>query len=164
MPLATLFCRVLYMGEDFELTLPDDDRETAVRRFLFSEASTAETPGQVVGWWERRRLPYNLAVGTAGIASLIAINVIGMVGPEPELVAPPLIAIVAYAGLANVMYTSGWVAELLLRPIFGRKTPVVGAAMFRYGFVFSVGLTLLPIAIAGIDFGFRVLKWLGGSG
>ena len=56
-----------------------------------------------------------------------------------------------YAVLANVMYTGGWAAELALRPLFGRRTPVVGATIFRYGLAFSLGLTVLPIPVAAID-------------
>ena len=70
----------------------------------------------------------------------------------------PLVPILVYGLLANIMYTGGWISELFLRPLFGRKTPVVGATIFRYGFVFSVALTSLPIGMAVIEFGLRVLS------
>ena len=148
------------MAGDFLLRpYDDDDGETTVlRRFFFREASLAESPGDVVGWWEKRRLAFNAAVGVTGLGTLVAINALSLIGPSAHTVIPPAIAILVYGGLANVMYTGGWVAELLLRPLFGRKTPVVGAAMFRYGFAFSIGVTLLPIVVAGIDLTLRILS------
>ena len=33
---------------------------------------------------------------------------------------------------------------------WGRQYSAVGPALFRYGFVFAVGLTLLPVAVIGL--------------
>ena len=56
--------------------------------------------------------------------------------------------------MANVCYTLGWCTELVMRRWLGDEMEPAGAALFRYGFVFSVGLTLFP---AGLTF----LAWLG---
>lgn len=152
------------MTRDDALVPFDDGTPSAVRRFFFRDASLAEAP-ETIAWWEKRRLAYNLAVGAAGIATLATGNLLSLLGPNGHVGMPPWIAIVAYGALANVMYTGGWISELLLRPLFGRKTPVVGATIFRYGFVFSIGLTLLPIGAFCIDLVVRIAKWtLGGSG
>jgi hypothetical protein len=152
------------MYDDLPARFADDDGQpTVLRRFFFREASLTETPADVIAWWEKRRLAYNVAVGATGLGTLVAVNAIGLVGPEPHPFFPPAIAFLVYGGLANVMYTGGWVAELLLRPVFGRKTPVVGATLFRYGFAFSIGVTLLPIVAAGIDLTLRILKAIGAS-
>ena len=145
--------------------LGDDDPNgpTALRQFFFREASVSQAGTDVIGWWEKRRVAYNLAVGATGVATLVACNVLGLVGPGAHSFVPPLGLVAVYGALANVMYTGGWVAELSLRPLFGRKTPVVGATLFRYGFAFSVGVTLLPIVVASIDLGFRVLRWIAGG-
>jgi hypothetical protein len=135
-----------------------EEESSAVRRFFFRDASLTTAPAESVTWWEKRRLPYNLAVGAAGVSTLVTLNVLQLIGPDGQPFVPPLPAIVAYGLLANVMYTGGWIAELLVRPLFGRKTPVVGATLFRYGFAFSVGLTLLPITIGFLDLVVRVLK------
>ena len=37
--------------------------------FLFP-APARRTTGAILGWWERRRLPYNLIVGGAGVFSI----------------------------------------------------------------------------------------------
>jgi hypothetical protein len=135
--------------------LLDDDTASgsAARRFLFRETGQVESPAEVVGWWEKRRLAYNAAVGAAGLTSLVAIHA-AIPGPG----GPPLVAIAMYALAANVMYTGGWMAELaLLRPLFGRRTPVVGATLFRYGFAFAVGLTLIPVPVAVTSLVFRAI-------
>jgi hypothetical protein len=38
-------------------------------------------------------------------------------------------------------------AELWIRKTLGREMEPVGPTMFRYGFVFSIGLTLFPIGL-----------------
>jgi hypothetical protein len=138
--------------------LYEHESPSAARRFFFRDASPAEGAMDTIQWWEKRRLPYNLAVGAAGLTTLTAFNVLGAIGPNPRPMEFPAIPILIYALLANVMYTGGWISELILRPLFGRKTPVVGATIFRYGFVFSVGLTALPIGMAVMEFGLRVLS------
>jgi hypothetical protein len=73
--------------------------------------------------------------------------------------------VLAYGALANVAYTSGWLLELLLlRPLFGRRSGTVGAALFRYGLAFSVGLSAIPIGVATVSLGVRVARWLLGFG
>ena len=151
------------MGDDLA-PYADDAIEgpSLARKFLFRDASSSLTAAQTIGWWEKRRLPFNLAVGAAGLGTLTAVNIIGLIGPDGHPFLPPAIAIAVYAVLANVMYTGGWAAEVALRPLFGRRTPVVGATIFRYGLAFSLVLTLLPIPVAAIDFAFRVLRWVVG--
>jgi len=67
------------------------------------------------------------------------------------------VGIVAYAVLANLCYSGGAAAELYIRRRWGDGYAVVGPAMFRYGFAFSVGLTLLPIPLALLDWMIRAL-------
>ncbi|HEX9563427.1 MAG TPA: hypothetical protein VF981_05635 [Gemmatimonadaceae bacterium] len=122
---------------------------SAITRFFFRNEITCRTPAEVIGWWEGRRLPFNIAVGTAGLVTLAAVHVIARIPPLP--VAIPLDATVAIAGIygfmANLCYSAGWAVELLVRRLLGREMEPVGPALFRYGFVFSIGLTLIPIAI-----------------
>ena len=73
------------------------------------------------------------------------------------LAGPPLLAVVVYAVIANCFFTCGWVAELMLRPVFGRRTGTVGATLFRYGLAFSVGITLIPAGLSAL----QVLVHLG---
>ncbi len=61
---------------------------------------------------------------------------------------------VLHGTAANVCCSAGWAAELFLRRCIRDDTGAMGAALFRCGFAFSIGLTLVP---AGIS----VLVWLG---
>ena len=81
------------------------------------------TAWQAIGWWETRRVAFNLIVGSAGTISSVLVGVVGLGSyflfdsdfgvPDPPLFA--LCAVVIYAIMANVCYTGGWVAELAIR-------------------------------------------------
>ena len=125
---------------------------SALTRFFFRNEVTCRTPGEVIGWWEARRGVYNLAVGGTGLFTLAAVHLIARM--PPMLVAipwePTVFIPIVYGFLANIAYTSGWVAELWIRNTLGREMEPVGPTLFRYGFAFSIGLTLFPIAIISI--------------
>jgi hypothetical protein len=123
--------------------------DTALTRFFFRSPGIRDSPGEVIAWWEARRLPYNIAVGACGAATIASLQLMSLVTPGSHP-GPPLLLVVAYGVGANIAYSAGWLAELFLRRWFGSRTSIVGAALFRYGFVFSVGLTLLPIAVGAI--------------
>lgn len=135
---------------------------TTLTKFFFRLPGTYRTPSEVIGWWEARRLRYNLAVGSAGVVTLVAFNVLAALPPSPRpvFVLGTLAAAGIYGIVANMCYTGGWIAELLLRRRVGEEFEAVGPALFRYGFAFSLGLTLFPIAIAAIDESMRIATWL----
>jgi len=63
--------------------------------------------------------------------------------PDPPILVP--IGIVAYAIMANICYTGGWIAELLLARLKnGANTTAFGLHAFRLGVKFSIGLTPFP--------------------
>ena len=95
-----------------------------------------------MGWWERRRLPYNLIVGGAGLTTLAVLNVVGMLPPNSRTVFFPVIPVVVFGVMANVCY--------LLGPTLG--------------LTFSTGLALLPISFVMIDWAMRVVRAVIGSG
>ncbi|MEP7347401.1 MAG: hypothetical protein ABI877_19170 [Gemmatimonadaceae bacterium] len=129
---------------------------TALTKFFFREnALSRPNAMETIAWWESRRLAYNAAIGTVGVVTLAAINLIWALPPNPSPlpwqanVFPPLI----YGVMANVCYTMGWAAELGMRRWLGDEVEPAGPALFRYGFAFSVGLTLFPL-------GLTCLAWL----
>lgn len=129
---------------------------SALTTFFFrQDVVVPPTTTQTIAWWESRRLAYNAAVGATGLCSLVIINFIAALPPNSELIPwqANVILPLVYGGVANLCYTMGWVAELGLRRWLGDDVAAVGPAIFRYGFVFSIGLTLFP---AGITF----LAWL----
>ena len=138
----------------------DPEPPSAARRFFFRDAGSP-TPTDTIRWWEQRRLTYNVAVGAAGLGTLAVTNLLSFAaGAGP--VRPPLLLFAVYGTHANLFYTGGWIAELGLRRLFGRKTPVVAAGLFRYGFAFAVGVTLLPIPVAIIGLVVRLVRPLFG--
>lgn len=75
--------------------------------------------------------------------------VLAYLPPHPIGFFVPWQMVAGYAVLANIGYTMGPVADLLLRRALGDRGPAVAPVLLRYGFVFAVGLTLLPIAMCG---------------
>lgn len=121
---------------------------------LFPTPSIRRSPLAVWSWWESRRLTYNAVVGTAGLCTLAA-NLVLWGLPRGGL--GPLFVVAAYGLAANVCYSFGAVAEVLLERWLGRGTYGLGPALYRHGLVFSVGLTLLPIPVMAVG---RVLRFV----
>lgn len=122
---------------------------------LFPAPSIRRSPLAVWRWWESRRLTYNALVGVAGLATL-ATNLV-LWGPPRGAGPGPWLAVVAYGLAANVCFSFGAVAEVLLQRWLERDTYGLGPALFRHGLVFSVGLTLLPIPVMTVA---RVLRFV----
>ena len=125
---------------------------SALTRFFFRNEVTCRTPTEVISWWEARRMAYNVAVGSTGMFTLAAVHLIARLPPSPVPIPiePTLIIPAVYGILANVCYTGGWMSELWIRNTLGREMEPVGPTLFRYGFVFSIGLTLFPVAIISL--------------
>jgi hypothetical protein len=134
--------------------------------FLVTRSREVVGAAKIIGWWELRRIPYNILVGLAGLmtcaASLflawISQSLVGEpVGlPDPPAVVPLFIGL--YAFLANVLYTAGWCVELLFTRWFRRDLSIYAQAAFVVGTVFSVFLTLLPAILLGLIVIF-VIPW-----
>ena len=91
-----------------------------------AQEGVAMTKGQVIRWWELRRLLYNavlLVVGVAAIAGfewlMTKVIPLGEDAIEPMLL---LVGVVVYGVMANLCYTLGWIIEL-----WSRKTDAVAA-------------------------------------
>lgn len=121
---------------------------------LFQREPGISGPWQTIGWWEARRIAFNLIVGIVGILTvatgILAISVTNAYLTTPlQRPDPPLFFFAAiYAVVANLFYTGGWMAEL----VFGRLWPTaqgnLGVLSFRLGILFSMLVTLLPAVMA----------------
>jgi len=129
---------------------------SALVRFLYPVPPAERSPGAVLRWWEQRRPAYNLAVGAAGLTSLAAATLFGLLPPGGQFFRFPLIGIAVYGLLANLCYCGGWAIEMTLNRLWGEKVAPVGPVLFRQGLIFSVGLSLLPIIVAGLGWIARV--------
>jgi hypothetical protein len=111
---------------------------------------------QVVTWWEIRRFAYNVIVGATGIATCTICFLVAFISskltsqpigwPDPPLFA--LIGIVAYGIAANVCYTIGWVAELIIGRFWKNRAGAFGEIAFFIGVLFSIAVTLTPALFA----------------
>ena len=136
------------------------DRPTFKRELPASDAL------DVLRWWESRRIFFNLVVGSAGIITCGLMIVCAFVS-EPivgEAIGLPdgpllgIFAIFAYAILANIFYTSGWICELLARTFTtAEKSSTIAIRAFRAGVTISVALTLSPVVFCWLAFAVAVV-------
>ena len=126
-------------------------RQITKSRF-FNRSEQPQSVWQVIAWWEARRIPYNLFVGVMGFISIILCLLtavlcehfiqepIGL--PDPPIFA--MFAVIAYAIMANVCYTGGWIAEIIVKKVWSEEGSAFGKISFTLGLAFSMLLTLLP--------------------
>ena len=129
-------------------------------RLLFPAPAEVRSTASIFRWWESRRLTFNVIIGAAGLVTLAATNLIALLPPLSMHMGVFLPGIVLYGFLANVFYSLGFVTEAVMQRAWHDETPRVGPALFRQGLIFSVGLTLFPIALMGIGWSVQVLKWI----
>jgi hypothetical protein len=130
---------------------------TAIDKYFFTPLYCPRTAWDVFRWWERRRLLFNVCVGGAGLLTLASLQLLAALPPHLPFFDIPWPAVVVYGVLANLFYTLGAPADLLIRNWFGPRAAAAEPVLFRYGFVFSLGLTLLPIALGAMLWGLRLL-------
>lgn len=129
----------------------------ALTEFLFP-APAQRKVGSIVGWWERRRLPYNLAVGGAGVISVATAMVVTALPPFAHgWGLPPWQPIVLFGVLANVCYLMGPAVEILVEKLWRGQILPTGPALYRMGLTFSVGLAFFPLLIVMIEWVFRIV-------
>lgn len=130
---------------------------SALVRLLYPPPPTSRSPAAVIAWWERRRFRFNLIVAATGMVTVAGANVLFLLPPSSRFIGlPPVLAVLAYGGLANLCYTGGWAAELAFNAWWRDDPPNVGPVLFRQGLIFSVGVTLLPLALAVVGWGVRI--------
>jgi Zn-dependent protease with chaperone function len=135
---------------------------------LFRRDSPVGSGLESLVWWEARRIPYNLIVGSAGIVTCVVVIAIAAAAeiffhsefglPDPPLFA--ILGIILYGILANVCFTGGWITELFFRRYSPREADRFAINSFFYGVIFSVLLTLSPAALIGTIGFFRLLNHL----
>lgn len=107
-------------------------------------------PWDAIVWWEIRRIPFNLAVLTVGIVSVLLFAVIGSNVLQEQNIGSPLLEAVFYMLAANLCYTLGWITEILWS--WGRttETAAIRPKVFRLGLALSAALTLLPVIVISL--------------
>src|SRR5689334_14797015 len=133
---------------------------SALSRLLFPAPAEVRSTTSIFRWWESRRLTFNIIVGGTGLVTLAAIKLIALLPPLSMSMPVFWPAVFLYGFFANLFYSFGFVTEATMQRAWREETPRVGPALFRQGLVFSVGLTLFPIALMSIGWGFQVLRWI----
>jgi hypothetical protein len=100
------------------------------------------TRSEVFGWWEARRLRYNLLVGVVGVVTLLLVLIAGSAAVKPGVDFEEPFAMIlgpfVYGLLANLCYSFGPIFDT----VFYRRAPRI--ALFKAGHAFSILLTALP--------------------
>ena len=133
---------------------------SALTRLLFPAPAEVRSTASIFRWWESRRLTFNVIVGATGLVTLAAMNLIALLPPLSVRLGVFWPGIILYGFFANLFYSLGFVTEAAMQRVWHDETPRVGPALFRQGLVFSVGLTLFPVALMSINWAFQVLKWV----
>lgn len=136
--------------------------------WLFEPRAETLVRFEVIQWWEKRRLPYNLIVGATGVLTCVITLFIAAISSEifgeplamPD---PPILAIfgvILFGFAANVCFTGGWIAELLAQKLWNEKAAHFGQIAFTLGLGFSILLTLAPAALFTLILFLRLLfRW-----
>ena len=130
---------------------------TALGEFLFPTPARLSSR-EIIGWWERRGLPYNLIVGSTGVLTLALFHLIIALPPSGEampLFWPPIVVL---GVLANICYLFGPITEILITRIWGNELLPTGPVLYRIGLTFSVGLALLPTLIISVGWVVRIVR------
>ncbi len=109
--------------------------------WLFEHMDDASR-SEILRWWERRRLFFNLYVGLVGIVTWFLVLFAGSAAVKPGVDFEEPLAMIfgpfVYGFMANLCYSCGPIIDL----IFYRGRPRV--ILFKLGLYFSLTLTALP--------------------
>jgi hypothetical protein len=128
---------------------------------LFLPAENPSSFGNIVAWWELRRIAFNALVGAVGAVSFIVnlwlwITYIQKPGEDDGF--NPALSVVLFAILANIFYTSGWIVEGLCLAIRRHGSPEIGPRLFKLGLIFSLILASLPGLLLALEVAFKALR------
>ena len=102
---------------------------------------------QIIGWWEMRRILYNLIVLICGVISLLVMSAFVDLEPSEDLIEP--FAIFGFGILCNLGYTLGWLTE-----VFNKKGKTYGPGIFKIGLYFTLFWVFLPAVL-------HIIFWIG---
>jgi hypothetical protein len=106
---------------------------------------------EIFWWWELRRLPYNLLLGSLGIVAnlpLLAITKMSANQPFSESLIGFGLLCMVYAIGANICFSAGWIVETFFQKQKDAIKPAFGRGLYKIGLYFSAFLTIaIPMGI-----------------
>jgi hypothetical protein len=118
-----------------------------------------DTTLRMIGWWELRRIVYNVLILVAFFATYMGFCVV--VGPhlppgeDPiEPMAVVFVVIPTYFLIANVCYTFCWIVPAIFRLFQFRPSNLSRSRVFW-------GYCLLSCAITSVPFWYMLIYWFG---
>jgi hypothetical protein len=114
---------------------------------LFSRKFTYRKWYHVIGWWEIRRIVFNTILLLCALISLIIFKFV--LTCDINIIRP--IIPIEFVLFANLFYTLGWAAELLVRLYDKYKSVSLGIKSFKIGLIVSIIITFIPIIIFSIS-------------
>ena len=106
---------------------------------LFRRNAEILSWNQIIGWWEIRRIAFNIILLGSGIFSILIMALV--VKGVGDFISP--LAVFGFAIFANLFYTGGWLVELIVK-ISKHNTSVWGIRSFKVGLLFAICCTFLP--------------------
>ncbi len=119
---------------------------------FFRREYSPRSAKEVILWWEKQRIIYNFLVGLCGALAGLLMFILAWVAEQtvgepigiPDSTFFAFIAVIFFGIAANVCYTGGWIAELLVRRIWKESGASFGRISFGLGTIFSMVLTFVP--------------------
>ena len=108
-----------------------------VKTYL-DQKTIPKTTKEIIVWWEKRRLKFNLAFFIPSILTL-TLTVL-LLGYHPFF---GFGLILMLAATANVCYFFGWITEIILRNVISDLNLKIGPIMLGIGTVLTVAVIIL---------------------
>lgn len=116
--------------------------------WMFNASTENRSLLKTILWWEYRRIPYNLIIGSIGLCSLLlfyfAISQSGQLKPGEDAIEP--LVLLASPIIINIAYTLGWLTEIIVRLFKKDKDNRTGPILLKLGLGFSLFVVILPSA------------------
>jgi len=126
-----------------ELPLPPGFRGWLVWLFRVPNLPNPRSKRDIVRWWERRRLAYNILVGSVGLVSFIVFVVWSSTRPDSPRPFYYYMFLPVVAGIVlNICYTTGWFVEIVGFMV-GIRSRKVGPALLIGGLLLSLAAVTL---------------------
>jgi len=108
---------------------------------------------QIIGWWELRRILYNIIIFIGAMLSWTIMYAVVSLDAGEDLQEP--LAIIGFIILCNIGYTLGWLVEIGLGETSGPSS-----GMFKLGTYITLGVIFLPAVLHIIFWIFSLINGL----